>query len=69
MALILPALISAYVNLKSKQDLRLLHISHSSPGDSLGLSLLRFFLESIHFRIGYPHVEYLSVRQSLPGLL
>ncbi|KZS20196.1 Endothelin-converting enzyme 1 [Daphnia magna] len=30
MALILPVLLSAYVNLKSKQDLRLLHISHRS---------------------------------------
>lgn len=37
MALILPALISAYVNLKSKQDLHLLHISHrSSKDDSFG---------------------------------
>lgn len=37
MALILPALLSAYVNLKSKQDLRLLHISHrSGTSNSLG---------------------------------
>jgi hypothetical protein len=47
MALVLPALISAYVNLKSKQDLRLLHISHrsgNSDSASGSSSLIFIFL-------------------------
>jgi hypothetical protein len=52
MALILPALISAYIDLKSKQDLRLLHISHrSGNSDSLG----SFHFSNLFRPVTFPH--------------
>lgn len=71
MALILPVLLSAYVNLKSKQDLRLLHITHrSGTSNSLG-SFHQFLCVHISTSNHISHIFFFfqRVRHSLINAL